>query len=47
MTAGAMQVDKDRCLEAGMDAHVAKPVNPTELVRVLSQWLTPMHNTAA
>ncbi len=39
MTAGAMQKDKDSCLEAGMDDYVAKPVNPVELGRVLEKWL--------
>ncbi len=39
MTAGAMQEDRERCFEAGMDDYVTKPVNPEELGRVLSKWL--------
>ena len=39
MTAGAMQRDREMCLEAGMDDHVAKPVNPVDLARVLEAWL--------
>jgi PAS domain S-box-containing protein len=39
MTAGAMREDRERCLEAGMDDYVAKPVNPNDLVRVFDQWL--------
>lgn len=35
MTAHAMKGDQDRCLEAGMDAYVSKPINNRELVRVL------------
>jgi PAS domain S-box-containing protein len=32
MTAHAMSGDKDRCLEAGMDAYVSKPLRPDELL---------------
>ena len=39
MTAGAMDEDQRRCFEAGVDDYLAKPVNPEDLVRVLSQWL--------
>ncbi len=39
MTAGAMQQERERCFEAGMDDFVAKPVNPGELARVLGRWL--------
>ncbi|WP_291322445.1 response regulator [Desulfonatronospira sp.] len=39
MTAGAMQQDLERCLEAGMDDYVTKPVNPDEMGRLLSRWL--------
>ncbi|TWI74205.1 PAS domain S-box-containing protein [Desulfobotulus alkaliphilus] len=39
MTAGAMPEDRERCLEAGMDDYIAKPVHPDELSRVLVKWL--------
>jgi len=39
MTAHALQSDRDRCLAAGMDDYVAKPVNPPELYAVLEKWL--------
>ena len=39
MTANAMQGDRNRCLEAGMDDYIAKPVDPAKLDRVLQQWL--------
>ena len=39
MTANAMQEDRDRCIEAGMDDYVAKPVNPQTLREVLAKWL--------
>ncbi|EFI35915.1 multi-sensor hybrid histidine kinase [Desulfonatronospira thiodismutans ASO3-1] len=44
MTAGAMQEDRERCIEAGMDDYTAKPVNPDELARVLEKWLSKERN---
>lgn len=35
MTAGAMAEDRERCLEAGMDAFLTKPVRSEELYRVV------------
>jgi CheY-like chemotaxis protein len=39
MTANAFAEDRDRCIEAGMNDHVAKPVEPEELYRSLARWL--------
>jgi len=39
MTAHAMPGDREKCLEAGMDDYVAKPINPRELVAALEKWL--------
>ncbi len=39
MTAHAMQEDRHRCLAAGMDDHIAKPVDTSRLRRALEQWL--------
>ena len=39
MTANAMAGDRERCLEAGMDGYLTKPVRPDELTAAISQWL--------
>jgi PAS domain S-box-containing protein len=41
MTAHAMQGDKDRCLAAGMNDYVTKPLSPRALVDALRRWLPP------
>ncbi|HON59656.1 MAG TPA: response regulator [Smithella sp.] len=38
MTAQAMDGDREKCLEAGMNDYVAKPVSASDLYRVLSRW---------
>lgn len=38
MTAHAFEEEKRRCLEAGMNAHLVKPVVPAELYAALAQW---------
>jgi CheY-like chemotaxis protein len=38
MTANAMAADRDKCLEAGMNDHIPKPIDAKELFRVLSHW---------
>lgn len=39
MTANALSGDRERCLEAGMDDHIAKPIDPDVLYSVLQRVL--------
>ncbi len=41
MTANVMEGDRERCLEAGMDDYIGKPVKLDELESVLRRWLEP------
>jgi PAS domain S-box-containing protein len=38
MTANAMAEDRQRCLDAGMDDHIGKPVDVRKLHEVLARW---------
>jgi CheY-like chemotaxis protein len=46
MTASAMQSDRDRCLAAGMDDYLAKPIRPEDVRQVVERW-GPVFQTAA
>jgi len=39
MTAHAMQGDRERCLAAGMDDYLTKPLTPRALLQALGKWL--------
>ena len=41
MTANAMQVDRQRCLAAGMNDFVTKPIEPRDLWQALARWIHP------
>ena len=41
MTANAMQRDRERCLNAGMNDFVTKPIDPDDLCKVLLRWIKP------
>jgi CheY-like chemotaxis protein len=41
MTAHAMAGDEDKSLQAGMNDHVAKPIDPDHLFATLQKWIEP------
>ncbi|MGH9454772.1 MAG: response regulator, partial [Terriglobia bacterium] len=43
ITAHAMKGDKEKCLEAGMDGYVSKPINPEELFAQIERFAQPQH----
>lgn len=43
MTANAYDEDRRKCLEAGMNAHVAKPIDEETLFQVLSHYIGAVH----
>jgi two-component system sensor histidine kinase/response regulator len=38
MTADAMAGARERCLDAGMDDHIAKPVKLEDLYSIIQKW---------
>jgi PAS domain S-box-containing protein len=40
MTANAMQGDRERCLEAGMDDYISKPITIVDLKNALHRWVS-------
>jgi PAS domain S-box-containing protein len=44
LTANALATDRDRCLAAGLDAYLAKPLRPAQLATILERFL---HSTPA
>ena len=39
LTANAMKGDREKCLQAGMDDYVTKPINPGELGDIIEKWI--------
>jgi CheY-like chemotaxis protein len=39
MTAHAMKGDRERCLEAGMDDYISKPISPKDLLEKITRWI--------
>jgi CheY-like chemotaxis protein len=47
MTANAMAGDREKCLEAGMNDHLAKPIDPDKLFEALLRWIPPRSVSAS
>jgi len=46
MTANAMAGDRERVLDAGMNDHIAKPINVNEMFHIMAKWITPSNPRA-
>jgi len=46
MTAHAMRDDRQRCLDSGMNAHLAKPIEPSALFSTISEWCPTLETEA-
>jgi two-component system, sensor histidine kinase and response regulator len=48
MTANASEADRKLCIEAGMNEHITKPIDPEKLFVALLRWIKPQtHNPIA
>ena len=41
MTANTMAGDREKVLDAGMNDHIAKPINVQEMFTIMARWITP------
>jgi len=44
MTANAMSGDKERCIAHGMNDHIAKPIDMTQLFSTMAKYIKPSHS---
>ena len=44
MTANAMTGDKNKCLAAGMNDYITKPINPEEMFKTIAKWVSHAKN---
>ncbi|MCF8199852.1 MAG: response regulator, partial [Sulfuritalea sp.] len=43
MTANAMVGDREKVMEAGMNDHIAKPLNVNDMFNTIAKWVKPAH----
>lgn len=43
MTANAMAGDKEKCIKWGMNDHIPKPIDVTQLFLTMARWIKPAH----
>lgn len=39
MTAHALDEERDRCLDAGINDHVSKPIDARDLISKINKWI--------
>ncbi|HEX6895429.1 MAG TPA: ATP-binding protein [Bryobacteraceae bacterium] len=47
LTANAMEGDRERCLSAGMDDYIPKPISLDKLAEIVSRWIPGVANASA
>ncbi|MBF0303062.1 MAG: response regulator, partial [Desulfamplus sp.] len=45
MTAHAMAEERRKCMDAGLNDHIAKPIDPKNLISTLKQWINPKNTS--
>ena len=41
MTANVLSGDREKAIDSGMNDHIGKPVNPSELFSIIGKWISP------